>query len=529
MPEDTTSWVKRKHPDYETWATDEARMLATFHARRRDLAPFLVPHRHEQDPKNPKNPENLPRADLGFGVSLNESYLSEIFGHIRGASAQHDWGSLGGGDGPIEGAPADGTTARKLWEDATRQNLSWRNFFGRSVLEAMLSTPGSVIVCDTPPGRQDSESDDANRRPYVQNVPLSDVWDVGRSPTGIRWVKMLEQRDRRAFNAGENEISENVIVYRLDDTGDTLVRRWDLDGEPMGEEINMGPIVDRDGQPALPIVLNTFGSHPDVPWIGSGLLVGLDDIVIDMFNTVSEIREGYRAAIMALLVYKGEDFDEVADTLEKGGRAVDLGGGENASLERLAPESTEVDAGLSQMEMQLKAWARSAKRKASDFEETAQPRTGVSLQAEFQIDLVPLLREVVEHFDNVESSVMHRLAQLDDENQRPESLQEIGVTRNRDFDPEDEASRIARLVSEFSPLMGVVPAEAKSQIVVRWLEANGVNDLAQEVETAGGETVSLREMVESRAEELAEFSERQMRQRASLTGPLVRETEDDAA
>lgn len=525
MAEHGTGWIKRTHPHYKTWSDDQERMRATFHARRRDLVPYLVPHRFEQGADGAAgNPKNLDRAELGYGISLNSSYLSEIFGQIRGAEATYSWGPLSG-DTDEGGIPPIGTTARSLWEDATRENTSWRNFFHRDVLEWMLSSPGSLIVADVPPGRREAQSDDSTRRPYVRNVPLSDVWDIGRSPTGIRWVKLVERRDLREPDSDANELTENVIIYRLEDRR-TLVQRWTMDGDRIGPEIDMGAIVDRQGDPALPVVLNVFGRHPDIRWVGEGLLTGLDDIVIDLFNVTNEMRAGYRDLVIALLTYAGDDAKQVFDSIEKGSRLIDLGEDPDARLERLAADSVEVDAGIAQLDQGIRAWARSAKRKASDFEETSQVRSGMSLEAEFQIDLVPLLREVVEQLDNVESSVMHRLAQLDDESVGVDGLQDIGVRRAREFDPEEEASRISRLVDEFRDGWTIVPAEVKAEVVSRWIESARIADLDQEITTADGNTVTLREFVSDRAEELAELAERRLRQQASLTGPLVR---DDAA
>lgn len=525
---DQRSWVSRTHPDYDTWHDDEERMRATVNARVRDLNHYLVPHRFEATRTTLKKPENLDRAQLGYGISLNESYLHEIQGHIRSAQATYSWGPLGAGE-PIQNKPPENTTARSLWEDADRENTSWRNFFERDALTWMLSTPGSLIVADVPTGRASPASDDARRRPFVRHVPMSSVRDVGRGANGFRYVKMLEVRDRRSFMDAEPGFTKNVIVYWLRG-GETIARRWTMDGEPMHDEINLGRIEDRQGDPSLPVVLNTFGRHPDVSWLGSGLLVGLDDIVIDLFNAVNEMRTSYRDAAIDFLAYFGDEDDaaEILTELKEGSRYLYGGNDENASLERLASSTTEIEAALAQIEFGLKAWANSAKRRASDATDRAQARSGVSLQAEFQLDIAPLLREIAGQLDNIESSVMHRLAQLDDENLSGADLDEIGVHRNREFRPEDEASRISRLVNDFREMLPMVPAEAKSQLVVRWLEANGVNDLDQEVQTADGETVPLRELVERRAEELAEFSERQMRQRASLTGPLVRDTGDEA-
>lgn len=527
-PSESSAWVKRRHPDYDTWRDDEHRMRATVHARRSDLAHYLVPHRFEGE--DVKKPEKLDRAGLGYGISLNESYLHEILGHIRGASATYRWGPLADTEDALNGAPPEGTVARRLWEDVTRENVAWRNFFGRDVAEWMLSTPGGLILTDMPMGRQSTEADAqaAGRRPYARLVPMSQVLDVGRSGQGFRYVKLLEVRDTRTFDSKDNEMSQYMVVYRMNEARETVVTRWTEKGEKVtlpGQEspdINLGTIVDRQGQPALPLVPATFGRHPDVPWLGSGLLMGLDDIVIDLFNTVNEMRAGYRDLVIALLVASGEDAvtESIEEALQEGSRLVSVG--VEGDLTRLAADSAEVDAGVTQIEVALKAWAHSAKRKAADAMERSQPRSGISLQAEFQLDLAPLLREVTEQLDDVESNVMHRMAQMQDVDASPDDLRSIGVRRDRNFRPEEEASRIARLVDEFRDMIGIVPAEAKAQMVERWLEASGVVDMDQEVETEEGER-PLREVLTTRIEDLAEMSERQLRQRASMTGPLVQD------
>lgn len=515
-------WVKRTHPQYDTWHDDQERMRATLHARRRDLAHYLVPHRFEADEDTRKKPEKLDRADLGYGISLNESYLHDIKGHVRSAESRYDWGPLGGDEDTNE--PPENTTARLLWEDATRQNTDWREFFEVDVLGWMLSSPGSLIVADVPAGRQSIASDDADRRPYVRNVPLSEVWDIGRGPRGLRYVKLHEVRDTRSFMDDEGGFSENVLVYWLQD-GTVKARRWDLDGNPLHEEIDMGRLTDRQGDPTLPVVLNTFGRHPDIPWLGAGLLVGLDDITIDLFNATNEMRAGYRDLVIAFLAFRGSESQagEIRDALDSGTRFVHLGDEDNAELKRVAAEASEVDAGISQMEVALRAWQESAKRKAADA--MTREMSGKALQAEFQLDLAPLLREVTGRLDNVESSVMHRLAQLDDEGVRSQQIESIGVERNREFRPEDEASRIARLVDEFRQGWGLVPAEPKARMVMRWLEATEAVDLDQDVETGTGETRPLRELLPSRIEELAEMDERRLRQQGELAGPLVRDAE----
>lgn len=527
------SWVEREHPWRRIWAEDEARQRASYHARRKDLAEYLVPHRFERTPEVKKSPANLDRADLGYGIGLNRSYLSEIFGHVRSASAEYTWGPLVASsevdeDGVVEGAPPSGTLARTVWEDATRENTSWRNFFLRKVLEWMLTSPGGFVVVDVPAGpRGSSEREDRERgrRPYVRFAKLSDVVDLGRSGSGFRWIKLREKRDTRSPDGDEDEIQNHYLLYRLAEGGRTRVTRYDERGEEVvlpGQSeatVDMGVIRDKQGEPVLPLVPAMFGEHADIPWLGAGLLPGLDDIVIDLFNAVSEMRAGYRDLVVAFLAYVGPNGDKVEKALESGTRYLDLGDNPDASINRVAADSAEVDAGVTQVELALRAWAEGAKRKGADA--VAREMSGIALQAEFQLDLAPLLREITEELDDVESNVMHRLAQVADETVGMDQIKTVGVKRNRDFRPEDEASRIARIVEEFRPMVDRVPSQAQREIVMRWLEATGIVNLDQTVVLANGDgEATLRELLPDEVEELAEVAERRFRQQSDLTAGI---------
>lgn len=535
-PQEEGRWVTRKHPQWDVWRDDQERMRATFHARRKDLAHYLVPHRFEATADIRDSPEKMDRAALGYGVGLNEAYLREIFGHIRSTPRTYTWGPLSGDEEhDISGQPEENTTARMLWEDATGDNTSWRNFFSRTVLEWMLSSPGGFVVVDSQLKAEDSGSflagpprqSDNDTQPLLRFVPMRQVWDLGRSPNGFRWIKMREVRDERSPKGQTNEFTQNWILYQLEDGGATTVRRVDKDGKTVtleGQEqevITLGTFTDKQGQPRLPIVYAGFGAHPEISWLGSGLLLQLDDIVIDLFNALNEMRSGYRDMVLAFLVYFGEESQaqEIFSALKEGTRFLHAGD-TDANLERIAADSTEVDAGVTQIEQGLKAWRQSARRKAERAME--REMSGVALQAEFQLSLAPLLREVAETLDDVESNVMHLAAQMAGEEG---DLQTVGVERNREFRPEDEASRIARIVDDFRAAWSLVPSQAKRDIVMSWLEATGEVDLGREVEMADGSTQTLRELLPDEIEELAEMGERRMRRQSEMTGPLVRDGE----
>lgn len=527
MPDDKPSWLTRAHPKRKVWTRDEKRMRASFHGRIRDLSPYLKPHRFEATEEIQKDPSKLDRAELGYAIQLNSSYLSEIFGHVREAPATYEWGPMGDDSEENREQPPEDTVARGLWEDATRTDTNWENFFQRKVLEWMLTSPGGFIVTDVPPGRRQAASDDSGRRPYVRFVPMSDVIDIGRSRTGFPWIKIRETRDTRTPRSEENELAENILLYELRD-GETVVTRYDADGEVKvpenaseenlrndGRSVSMGEIVDRQGQPTLPLVHARFGEHPDLSWIGAGAIMGLDDIVLSIYNTVSEMRTGYRDLVIALLVYRGpkEQAKDLEKALTNGTRYAHVGEDGDNELKRLSADSAEVDAGVTQIEMALKAWAESAKRKAAEAMD--RQMSGVALQAEFQLDLAPLLREVTEQLDDIESATMHRLAQLDNDSLGESDLRTIGVERDKSFDPEDEASRIARIVDE-APFWRLVPAEAKRDVVRQWIESTGAVNMDRELELEGGETIKLREFLPEEIVGLAESENREFRQRSQL-------------
>lgn len=544
MPGD---WVTRKHPGYSDWKESEDLSRASYIARRKDLVPYLVPHLFEEEtPEDDAeklkkaqtiqmDPRELRRAKLGFGIGLNESYLSEVLGHVRGAGVSRNFGPLdSANEGPTSGGPSEGSAARRLWEDFTRRNTTWKNFFHRTVLDWMLSSPGGLIVVDAPAGESATAADDEELTPFGRFVPWSQVFDVGRGQRGFRWVKLTENVDARdPKGEGSEEIETRYVLYELQGDGSTQVSRWNEKGDPVaweveranGEpeevtEINLGTFVDRQGDPTLPIVNAGFGEHPDVSFVGAGLLMGLDEIVTDLFNLVTEIREGFRDEVFSLLVHKGPEPEGVRDLLKKGSRFVPLGDEENVSLTRVGPDAKIVTSGESLVTLALKSWAESARRKAQKAQE--REMSGVALQAEFQLDLAPLLREIAGVLDDLETNVLLIAAQFVDRTVGVEALRQIDVTRDDEFRPEDEASRISRIVGEAKQAFGRIPsATALSRAFMRWAESTGVFDLDQEVELQGGETVPLRDLLRQETETGFQNAVSSQRQRDQSSFPLT--------
>lgn len=530
-----TTWVTAKHPHYERYKEDEDRQRASYVATRRALVPFLVPHRFEGQKTDP---EKLNRAKLGYGVGLNRSYVQDLLGHIRGATARYTWGPL---DTAPEDAP-EGTTkpptgglAKMMWDDATLTGMTLRNFFLRRVLEWMCSSPGGVIVVDAPP--HSLTDDQGNRRkpteaeveamglrPYFRFVRWSAVEDFDLWKFGLKWVKILERGDDRDPKGENNGDTRVRVLYELLEDRTTQVSRWKADGTEIGTAVNLGEFRDTQGQPMLPIPVAVYGDHPEVDGLGAGLIADLADIIIDIFNVLSETREGFRDAAFGIIVHKGADGKKVQGFLDDGSRFIDLGPDEYADLRRVAGTVEEVVQGLALMQNALESWHFAARQKAADaMQATGGPRSGISLAAEFQLDIVPLLREIAGTVDALETECLFIAGQF--AGYTPEELKDVGVERSSDFRPEEEASRIARLLQEFRNTGMPVPAEAIADLVMAWLDALDFIDLDKIVEpgpAVEGEekpkATTLREFLRDRVEAIAKDKETNDRNQAAFFG-----------
>lgn len=513
-----TSWAQRVHSQRSIWIDDELRQRASYIATRGVMTPFLVPHRFEGKVK----PEKLARARLGYAVGLNKAYLQEILGHIRSAQAHYTWGRLGGEtDQNISKDPKKGI-AQRVWWDANGKGVSWTNFFEGKVLEWMLTSPAGIVVVDTnrPPNTEGLSQADAERqgiRSSFKFVPFSWVEDYGWGSRGFRWIKFLEvddQRNPRDRN-GETGYQRRHVLYELQPNGTTTIRRYNDKGEPIGTPI-IQRVLDTDGQGMLPLVLVKFGEHPEVPTLGSGLLMGLDDIVIDLYNLIAEVREAFRATVFSFYTLKSSDYDGVKDQLESGTRLVDLGEDPGAELNQVSGDANEVDAGLRLIDMALRNWAMSAKRRAAEVWEDTTARSGVSLKAEFQLDLVPLMVSVTETLDQVETDCMFILAQI--EGLSMEEADKLFVWREAEFQMEQEASRIARIVKEFVDAIPGMPATLLKTLIMRWAESLEFLNLDEKVD-GGDETepgTTLREVISDEAEEIADADQKARTQAAQF-------------
>ncbi len=468
----------RTHPHYNRWGRLERYYRATYRATREDLLPFLVPHQFEAE----SDPAKLVRAPLGYGLGLNAAYLSDIFGHIRLAPAARSWGALSEAEDPGVGPPIGGV-AGDVWADATRRGQSWPNFFGRKVLEWILSSPGGLVIVDAPPltttgqsvaavaGRQEVPSiADARRdgrRPYLRFLPMSCVLDLSIGDQGPRWIRVRTQVDNRTPD-GHGKVEDLITTYSLRD-GVTEVER--KVGRRKAEITQLGRFISADGQPRIPCVLATYGEDPVLPWLGEGLLPSLADIVVDIYNTTNECRVRFRDSALSLVAYSGSQPEEVHSQLEDGSWWLDLG--EEGKIERVGAGGSEVSVGMSWIEQAVTAWGLAAKRKATSAADRAQARSGVSLVAEFEIDVKPLLTEITGRLDEIESEVMRIVAQFAGDVPAAD-LSAIRVDRNKEFSPGDESDRIARIVTDYIGTTLPLSPTARALIARRWRQSSGL-------------------------------------------------------
>lgn len=549
---------KREHPARARWLEDEARMRASYLGDRRHLSPFLVPHRFEGKLEG----KDLRRAKLGYGVGLNKAYLTEIFGHIRSAPAKFAFGPLAkdgvalpsvpkpkstattaatndGDEDDLSPAQPDGGHALELWKDITATGVSMRNFFEGEVLEWLASSVGGVIVADTnkpadSPAVSRADEKALGERAFVKFVPFSAVLDAGVGESGFRWLKLAEEwDDREPDDTATRATPSRCVLYELLADGSSQMARFDHDGKRIGDPVNLGVIYDSQQRPRLPVTLVRFHKHPDLPaFVGAGLLMGLDDIVIDLYNTFSEMREAFRDACFSFFVYQGSNEEDVYAQFADGSRLMRLGADEKAKLERVAVDAGEIDAGMKLIELGIRNWVLSAKRQAEQSSQRAQAQSGIALVAEFQLDMKPLLVEVAETLDEIQRDVLCVVAQL--LGATADAAAAIQVERETSFRLEDEATRITRIIGEFVAALEL-PPEVKVQLTMKWVEATGLfdldapapadatvdgNDGTEQVEdgtaasmqqnaaTPAAKPKTMRDLIEAQARELAESQQK---------------------
>lgn len=464
-------------------------MRASYIASRRLLSPFLVLHRFEGN----QTPDKLKRASYGYGIALNRSYLDEIAGHIRGATCKVEWGPLADGTAvDPDGTPKSGM-ARDIHSDATGKGVPLRAFFEGDVMEWMLSSPGGFIVVDTPPRPANvvtgADEKAAGLRPYMKFVPWSAVEDLDTS--NLSWIKFCEKVDNRTPDGDSTKEDEHHILYKLLEDGTTEVARYNKDGASVNakgvpmEPANLGKIVDPKGNPILPVRQVKYGTHPELPYLGTGLLYGLADIVIDLFNVLSEMREAFRDAAFSMFTHKGPNGEQVREQMQQGTRLAILGEDNNAELSRVSGDGGEVATGTTLIDLGVKAWALSAKRQAAETmgENAARNSSGVALSAEFQLDLRPLLVSISTAMDALETEVLFIVAQMAGKASDVKAADKLRCTRGTEFRLEDEASRIARIVKDFALSLPLSPT-MKVELAMKWLEESKLLDLTKKVQVA---------------------------------------------
>lgn len=513
-----------KHPLYGQWTEDEKRLRASYLATRKHLVDYLVPHRFESREID-GDPQKLRRSRYGFGFALNRAWLGEMMGHIRSTTARHAWGSM---EAVTEGTQRDdvyivgrpeGGIAQLIWDDATLSGEPMPNFFERRVLEWLLSSVGGFVLVDIQPIETATVGEEmaVGKRPFFRFIPMSRVTDLGTggSGFGFRWIEVMERVDGRVPGPDgvEGKVEERRILYALQEDGSTLVTRKDTEGQVI-DQTPLGVLEDTQGNPVLPLVPAFLGEHPDIDFVGSGLILDLADIVVDLFNRVSETVEGFRDGAFGLHTYAGKQWEDVKQAMEDGSRIVPMG--PEDEFARVEGGTGEVEAGLSLIEMDIRAWTLGAKRKAADAMERADQRSGVSMKAEFQLDAKPMLTEIAEKLDQIETNAMWVAAQM--AGLTPDESEDIGCRRDTDFQLEDEASRISRIAGEFLAALPL-PAEAVKQIILRWLRASNLVDMEDE---------KISGVVEAQAAEIAEARQANDANRGDLLG-FLREADRPAA
>lgn len=522
------SWVSRKHRNYATILDQETRQRSAYLATREALVPFLVPHRFEGPAE--KSPDTLRRSNYGFGVGLNKAYLGDIMGHLRGVATNWTWGPMMGEEGDLSTTSSKAPTgglAKEVWDDCTRKGMTWRNFMLRRVLEWLLSSPGGFILVDSPERPVDKEgkavkldleqAKEQALRPYLTWLPWGTVQDYGMGPTGLTYLKLKEAPQKPIPGQDAPTTQQDVyLLYILGPDGSTKVTRLNQEGDTIGTPVIIPKLLDPQGQPTLPFVPVSYGDSPLGEEFGTGLTGDLADIIIDMFNVYSEAREGFRDAAFGIMIYRGDSGDRVQTFLDGGSRFVDLGDHDYANLERVAGGTEEVDRGLALLDFALKAWTQAAAQKARAAQERAQAMSGIALQAEFQLDLAPLLREVAESLDQIETATMQLVGQMGGHSQS--QLEQVKVLRDKEFRPEEEASRITRMAGEYRDSGLPSSQEVRARMALAWVKALDQMDLAQEVELGDGTTAILGDLIKGQLEVSAEQEAVEARNRAAFFG-----------
>lgn len=461
----------RKHPQYEVYADDEERQRATFLATIRAMVPFLIPHTHEgADPGR--------RALFGHAPGLNRRLIQQIIGHVRAQETRRSWPPLSvAQDQQITGAPQDDTIAALLYSDATADGLSWESFFRGKVFEWLMTSPGGFVLIDRPAGEAESmaEAFEKGLRPSLRFIPFSEVcaFEFGRH--GFTRVKLVENE----FNAdplfpgtaatGDVESSSTVVVYSLDaEDGHTVFQRYDMEDNQL-DSIDLPRFENPQGQPILPLVPVKWGEHAVVAGVGEGLLSGLADLVIDRYNIVNEMRAGSRDMTFAVDFYRGTDYGAVIAQREAGSRIINIGTDPNAELGRIGADPSEVLVTAKQLEVNLEEWLKTVSEKSDALSDSPQTRSGVAIQAEFQLAMKPILTTAAKELDSIEEQVMYVIAQWQGET--PSAAFAVAVETDTEFAMESEAEHVAGVLEAAQRGDLRLPPEMLVAAVLKFAEA----------------------------------------------------------
>ena len=480
------------HRDYKALARAEELRWISYIGTAAAMVDEIIPYRREKE---------IRRKLFAYGVPWNTVLVDEKAGHIAGAPTRRDWGPLGSkSDKGIVGAP-EGWPARDLYAEATMTGQSYETFWGEIVLRRMLATLGGLILVSmpTPPeGAEIRTLEDAARagqRPFYSYIPLSDLLNWHYGDRGFTWIKVREESDAAGGTPdfqldGEQRFDHNAVWYWLADDGVTWFRRTDFEDNVIDEPRPIGRFEAPDGRAILPLVHVRLGHHNVVPWAGTGILSGLDEIVLRAFNLNAEVHETFRnGTASAPLVYRGTDASHVVEQLDSLSEFLDIGQDPNALLNRLSGDPTEIAAGLELKNDLRRDWESKARANIEKLiREEATPMSGVAIEASHATSQRPLLVAAAKALDAAEEQALYIAAQMTGAN--PQDAFNVRVETDTTFRLEEEASRIGRIYNDAQDL---IPPEAAARLGVQMLEAMGNFDMDEEVEV-GGEKVSLRDV-----------------------------------
>jgi hypothetical protein len=255
---------------------------------------------------------------------------------------------------------------------------------------------------------------------------------------------LLEIEDTRDGKGGGKFNEQRLLSYVLGADAIT-VTRTKLDGAAVGDVVTLPLLYGTRGVPQLPFVPVAFGRIPEISFVGGGLLRGLDDLVLDLYNQVVELRVSSRE-VYGLLTYSGTEAEEVKRQLIAGSALVALGA--EGTLSRLQADGTAPQSIAATIALGLQLWASAASEKVASAKTQTDSRSGASIATDHTLRVRPLLTLLASTLDRIETDTLCLVAQM--AGNSAADAARVVVTTDTAFSLEDEASRIARIVTELA-------------------------------------------------------------------------------